>query len=168
MNIPSSIPTVCFTGHRTLTESETNTVTLRLDKTIRYLVQNCGTRDFYAGGALGFDTISALAVLEAKKEFPEIALHILVPCRGQDSKWSASERKLYEKINNAADSVELLSERYYRGCMHARNRALLDAGALCVCCLREGTTTGGTAYTVKTAVRRGIPVINLLDDNFSL
>lgn len=168
MNIPSSIPNVCFTGHRSLTDTETKTTVLRLRQIVRHLAQNYGTKNFYAGGALGFDTLAAQAVLEVKKEIPSISLHLIIPCRDQADRWSYINRKTYDEICASADSVRVLAEKYHRGCMHVRNRALLDASSLCICCLRAGESSGGTAYTVKEATRKGIPVINILGDNFPL
>jgi uncharacterized phage-like protein YoqJ len=45
---------------------------------IRYCYKN-GARFFYAGGAVGFDTIAAEAVLSLKAELPDIVLIIVVP-----------------------------------------------------------------------------------------
>lgn len=46
-----------------------------------------------------------------------------------------------------------------RGCMHERNRRLVDNSAVCVCYLTQ--PAGGTHYTVEYARRQGLSIINL-------
>ena len=65
----------------------------------------------------------------------------------------------YERIMKAADKVTYTSEQYYSGCMHKRNRHLVDNSSVCVCYLTE--STGGTAYTVEYAHKNNLTVINL-------
>ena len=67
----------------------------------------------------------------------------------------------YERIIALADEVICLSERYYKGCMHARNRFMVDNSNYCICYMTE--TTGGTAYTVGYAKQQGLHVINIAD-----
>lgn len=50
---------------------------------------------------------------------------------------------------------------YFKGCMHKRNRHLVDNSGYCICYLTR--TQGGTAYTVDYALERGLPVINIAD-----
>jgi uncharacterized phage-like protein YoqJ len=152
--------TVCFTGHRDLgTKEEKLALWNSLLSELERLIGD-GATVFRAGGALGFDTAAALAVLEMKKTHPSIRLELLLPCKNQAAKWSKEQLSVYEDILSRADSYTYLSEHYYRGVMHARNRALVDGSDVCVAYLRKGAS-GGTAYTVDYATRRGIPVINL-------
>ena len=51
------------------------------------------------------------------------------------------------------------SQAYTAGCMHKRNRHLVDNSSVCVCYLTKDS--GGTAYTVRYARKRGLEVINL-------
>ena len=165
MNFPQSeIGSVCFTGHRELSPEECALVAARLPALLRRLSAECRTRDFYAGGALGFDTLAALAVLDLRdgKHLP-VSLRLILPCRDQSSRWSLEDRAVYAEILTRADSAAVMSPAYYNGCMLVRDRELVDRADLCVCCLRPGCETGGTAYTVRCAHRAGIPVINLLD-----
>ncbi|MCL2883887.1 MAG: hypothetical protein FWF49_00185 [Oscillospiraceae bacterium] len=46
-----------------------------------------------------------------------------------------------------------------RWALQARNRALVDHSDVCVCFLNK--STGGTAYTVKYAQKKGLSIINL-------
>lgn len=154
--------TVCFTGHRDLGgEAELAHLRAALKAEVARLAKE-GATVFRAGGALGFDTEAALAVLRQRKETPEIRLELLLPCRNQAQKWSAEQISLYEKILAHADACTYVSEKYYRGVMHVRNRALVDGSDACVAFLREGAS-GGTAYTVDYAKKHGVPVINLAE-----
>ena len=65
----------------------------------------------------------------------------------------------YDRIRASADFVRVLSPTYHRGCMHVRNRYMVDRSDVCICYLR--TMTGGTAYTVGYAESRGLEIIRL-------
>ena len=51
------------------------------------------------------------------------------------------------------------AQQYARGCMHKRNRHLVDNSSVCVCYLNR--ESGGTAYTVDYAEKQGLEIINL-------
>lgn len=53
------------------------------------------------------------------------------------------------------------SEEYTRGCMHKRNRHLVDNSSACIAYLTE--SKGGTAYTVDYAAKHGLTVFNIAD-----
>ena len=139
----------CFTGHRHIPEDERPHLYAALRQIIRELVTTDGITTFYSGGAQGFDTLAAMTVLEARESFPEIRLVVVLPYANQVDRWSA------------ADEVICLADRYYTGCMFVRNRYLVDHSSLCVS--YQTKQTGGTAYTVKYALKKGVKVINLAD-----
>ena len=151
---------VCFTGHRELgSVEEKKRLYARLLLQVEESIKN-GATVFRTGGALGFDTAAALAVLETKKKHPSIRLELLLPCPNQTSGWSARQIEVYETIRDSADFVTYLSKEYFPGVMHKRNRALVDGADACIACWNGGAR-GGTAYTVNYALKKGIPVINL-------
>ena len=150
--------TCCFTGHRNIPVSECAAIQKRLDSEIRSLI-NQGFCDFIAGGALGFDTMAALSVLSLKAEFPKTRLILALPCRDQAKHWGKEDKKIYDQIHEKADEVVYSSDAYYPGCMWKRNRYMADRSAFCVCWLTEAK--GGTAYTVRYATQKGVPVVNL-------
>ena len=117
-----------------------------------------GYQYFGAGGALGFDTLAAQTILELKADYPHIKLILVLPCLSQADGWSSHDQDIYEHIKTAADKVVYTSREYSKGCMHKRNRHLVDNSSICVCYLTENT--GGTAYTVEYAKRMNLPVIN--------
>lgn len=150
--------TVCFTGHRKIPPEQVDTLALRLKATLIQLI-NDGYLYFGAGGALGYDTLAAQTVLELKKQYPNVKLILVLPCLSQTRGWSTRDIEIYEDIKNKADKVVYTSQEYTRGCMHKRNRLLVDNSSVCVCYLTE--STGGTAYTVDYAHKNNLTVINL-------
>ena len=59
--------TCCFTGHRFIAARDVDPLRELLKKEIAHQAEN-GRTVFCAGGAMGFDTVAAECVLEAKKE----------------------------------------------------------------------------------------------------
>ena len=118
-----------------------------------------GIRFFGAGGALGFDTLAAQTVLRLKKKYPDIKLILVLPCLTQARGWPTEDVEEYERIKAQADKVIYTAQEYTKGCMHKRNRHLVDHSSVCVCYLTKDN--GGTAYTVDYAEKRGLEIINL-------
>ena len=152
--------TVCFTGHRKIPPERMDTLARRLKAILIDLIEN-GYQYFGAGGALGFDTLAAQTILELKADYPHIKLILVLPCLSQADGWSSHDQDIYEHIKTAADKVVYTSREYSKGCMHKRNRHLVDNSSTCVCYLTENT--GGTAYTVEYAKKMNLVVINVAE-----
>ena len=152
------LQTACFTGHREIPVEEQSNI---LHKTAEAVMQlyNRGYRTFCAGGALGFDTLAARAVIALREKHPDMRLHLILPCPEQAARWSAPDRVLYETIKREADEVTYTSDSYTRYCMHVRNRRLVDESSACICYLKR--QTGGTAYTVNYAEEKGLQIIRV-------
>ena len=156
------IKTCCFTGHRKIPTEQTEQIIERIEKVLIGLIHekfNC----FMTGGALGFDTLAAQTVLRLKAQFPDIRLILALPCETQAKGWKHEDQHLYEEIKLAANQVIYTSSAYYRGCMHKRNRYLVDHSSICICYLKK--PTGGTAYTVNYAKKHGRFVINIAEES---
>ncbi|MBP3434792.1 MAG: DUF1273 family protein [Clostridia bacterium] len=138
----------CFTGHRNLIWEDIPSIRENLNKTVETLIAN-GVNVFMTGGAKGFDEIAAEVISSFKDRYPQIYFWVVVPY----SKKADDESLL------KADRVEALSPGYYRGCMHVRNRFMVDHADYCISYLRK--ETGGTVYTVNYAKRRGVCVIHI-------
>lgn len=154
----NSISTVCFTGHREIPTDLAINIPSALKKLLEQMIIR-GTVNFRAGGAMGFDTICALCVLELKEKYPHIKLDLILPCKNQTKGWDEGSVRAYDYILERADSVKYISEKYRSGCMHERNRALVDGSDVCVAFLMR--SSGGSAYTYTYAIRSGVEVINL-------
>lgn len=150
--------TCCFTGHRKLPVREVPGIIEGLEKEIVTLI-NAGVIYFGAGGALGFDTLAAQAVLNLKKEYPNIKLILVFPCKDQTKGWAKKDIETYEQIKQSCDKYVYTSESYVRGCMQKRNRHLVDHSSHCICYLKENY--GGSFYTVNYAKSKGLKIINI-------
>ncbi len=148
----------CFTGHREIYEGDRETLYSALLDAVEGLIAE-GFCEFRSGGAIGFDTLAADAVLSLKQKYPQIKLYIYVPCLGQDKYYTPEQKKKYLSQINSADKILCMAEHYYRGCMQARNRALVDGADCCIAYLRKDS--GGSAYTEKYAQSKNCRVIRL-------
>lgn len=147
--------TCCFTGHRILSSDFSEDV---LHRGIEYLIGK-GVDTFICGGATGFDTVCALAVLKAKKSHPNISLHIYAPCNNQSDNWKLSHRLTYKKIIKKADFVDMPDTGYFDGCMKIRNYKMVDSSAYCICYLNSAHS--GTGQTFRYAKEKGLTVFNI-------
>lgn len=150
--------TCCFTGHRKIPLDQLESVTQRLRDAVIATIKD-GYLYFCAGGALGFDTLAAQTILDLKKDYPQIKLILVLPCKTQARGWKQKDIEEYNRIMKAADKVVYTSQDCYNGCMHKRNRHLVDNSSLCICYLNSNT--GGTAYTVDYAKSVGCRVSNI-------
>lgn len=153
--------TVFFTGHRTdlfYTEDMRN-----LSRLLHKFASE-GTVDFYAGGAKGWDiTFERFVLLMRKDDFPFIKLHLILPCPPEEqiANWNKSDKKEYQELLEAADSVEVVSPHYDKSCMKKRNQRLAELGDVCVCYYNEKRTRSGTGQTVRMAEKMGKEIINI-------
>lgn len=154
--------TVCFTGHRKIPTEKTEIISQRLKATVIQLIES-GHLYFGTGGALGFDTLAAQTVLDLKRHYPQIKLILVLPCLSQSDSWCERDKQVYMDIKERADKVTYVSQIYTKGCMHKRNRYLVDNSSVCVCYLTENK--GGTAYTVNYASLKGKLIINVADES---
>lgn len=152
--------TCCFTGHRRLSAEQAEVVKVKLKYTLTEMIKE-GYLYFGTGGALGFDTLAALTVLELKKEYLRIKLILVLPCVNQTRGWNKKDVEVYDYIKSKCDKCVYTSRDYTDDCMLKRNRHLVDNSSLCICYLNRNT--GGTAYTVRYARQKGLKIINLAD-----
>ncbi len=152
----------CFTGHRNLSPEEK----LRLRPLLREEIARLageGVNTFLAGGALGFDTIAAQETFRVRAErFPFLRLVLVLPCLGQEAKWSQRDAAVYRGLLRNADEVIYTGDLYTRSCMFVRNRYLVDRSSRCLCYLTREARSG-TAYTVGYAQKQGLEVVNLAE-----
>ena len=118
-----------------------------------------GFRQFYSGGALGFDLLAAEEVLLLRENLRDLRLVFALPCGDQTGNWPEKEIIRQRQLILLADETRVLSPQYYPGCMMVRNRYMVDHAAYCVCYLKR--MRGGTMSTVAYALRQDVPVMNL-------
>ncbi len=159
-----SAKSCCFTGHRDIPDREKGQLRERLREQIIRLAGQ-GVNTFLDGGAVGFDLLAAQEVLRAKAQtLPDLRLVLVLPCLGQEARWSQWDASVYHQTLRAADEVIYTGDVYDRSCMFVRNRYLVDHSAHCLCYLKD--SSGGTAYTAKYAQKQGLSLINLANPPF--
>lgn len=150
--------TACFTGHRNIPNNKIEELEKLLDRVIEYLYSK-GVVFYGAGGSYGFDMLAEKAVIRAKERYRDIKLILVLPCRNQDKYWSDELKKEYADLLLKADKIVYTSEAYTNGCMHKRNRHLVDYSGYCISYLTKNK--GGTAYTVCYARENNLEIVNL-------
>ena len=153
---------VCFTGHRLLAKSEIPALIARVDAQLERCYEH-GYRDFFCGGALGFDALAAERVIALRKRHAGVRLIMVIPCSDQAARWKSVDTMRYERLLYAADDIRVLSPFYYDGCMQVRNRYMVDHSSLCICYWRH--QKGGTASTVAYAIKQDVTVLNVAMEN---
>lgn len=153
---------VCFTGHRNIPKSDYAGISALLAEKLRILYRH-GYTNYYTGGALGFDMIAAVTLINLKRELPDITLELALPCRNHDINWPEPQRAMIKKIIECSEAVTYVSEEYSNGCMQRRNRYMADRSSICIAYLKRNT--GGTAYTVKYADSIGCRVLNIASEH---
>ena len=87
---------VCFTGHRYL-DCDLEDLKFRVYDALERMIKNAGITDFYNGGAVGWDMLTAQEVLKLREKYPHIKLHMVLPCspESQSYKWTTEQKKTY-------------------------------------------------------------------------
>ena len=170
------IKTTCaFTGHRPKSfpwkynEAAPDCVLLKeiLAKQIKLLADR-GVTDWLSGMAQGVDLWCAQIVLDMRKKNPALKLHAILPCEGQESKWSAAAQALYRSILEQADEVVYVNREYSANCMLERNRYMVDRASILLA-VYNGAYRSGTGMTMRYAQKLGreIIVIDPISRNIS-
>lgn len=147
-----------FSGHRDIPAVAVEPLRRLLREKVSQLASE-GVTGFLCGGAVGFDTLAAEAVLTERVRTPRLTLTLALPCPEQSDRWPLSARQKYAAIREEADEVIYISDVYTRFCMMQRNRFLVDHSSRLICYLLSDR--GGTAATVRYALQQGVPVENL-------
>lgn len=156
---------VCFTGHRTIAEDKEK-LSARLYTLLERLVTEQKVTDFYTGGAVGWDALAALTVLKLRESYPEVKLHLVLPCpfEEQSAKWNEAQKEEHKHIASLADTKEITSEHLSKNAMKIRNARLVElASDYCICYWNPKHYRSGTGQTVRMAQKKGIEVINLFE-----
>lgn len=157
--------TCAFTGHRPKSfpwgydETARNCVLLKetLAAQISALAER-GVTDFLSGMALGADLWCAQIVLDLRKKNPALNLHCVLPCQGQERKWTASAQEDYHSILAQADRVIYVGQKYTQDCMLERNRYLVEHSSVLLA-VYNGSYRSGTGMTVRYAQKLGREII---------
>lgn len=117
-----------------------------------------GVTDWLSGMAQGVDLWCAQIILDLRKENPALKFHAILPCVGQERKWTASAQERYRSILAQANEVIYVGQEYSQGCMLERNRYLVDHASILLA-VYNGTWRSGTGATVRYALKKNRKVI---------
>lgn len=148
--------TAAFTGHRTYAGEADEA----LRESVLCLYER-GLRRFLVGMAWGFDLAAGEAVLALKEQFGDVELVAVVPFADFRNLFHDEILVLYDKVMASADECVVVSEQGSPHSYMRRNDYLVDNSSLVVAWW-NGHRKGGTAYTVKRALKKGREVVNLL------
>ena len=108
--------------------------------------------------AQGVDLWSSQIVLNLQKKNPALKFHCVLPCKGQESKWTASVQEHYRSILAQANEVVYVGQEYSRNGMLKRNRYLVDHSSILLA-VYNGTWRSGTGATVRYAQKLNREII---------
>ena len=150
--------TCCFTGHQDIPKCDEQKIITR----VRYLVSALlrhGVMYFGVGGAVGFDMLAAEYLLHLRDDLKkDIRIISVLPFPDWRAAWTADQVRRQDEIMRRSDKVTFVSPAYSRGVYLARDRKLVDGSAYCISYCHR--TTGGTAYTVRYARKKGLIIYN--------
>lgn len=146
-----------FTGHRPKSfpwkydegAKECRLLKETLSEQIKMLVDR-GVTDWFSGMALGMDLWAAEIVLNLREKNSALKLHCILPCEGQEIKWSDLSQKQYRSILERADERFYVSQAYTADCMLKRNRYMVDHSSMLLA-VYNGSQRSGTGATVRYA-----------------
>ena len=149
--------TCCLTGHQDVAPWEEPKILTKLRYKVDALVWH-DYRYFGVGGARGFDRLAAEYLLNLRdRDKPRIRIISVLPYPGYMEGWDEEDIARQERILRRCNKVVYVSQEK-EGAFLARDRKLVDESSFCICyCHRM---TGGTAYTVRYARQKGVPVFN--------
>ncbi len=149
--------TACFTGHRTYDGSRNND----LEVAIRGLYAQ-GYRNFLCGMAIGFDLAAAEVALSLRNELKGLRVVAVVPFEGMQRKFPIEQQNLFNRVVAEADETIILATHYAASVYAQRNNFLVDNSSAVIAYFTG--EKGGTAYTVRRAVKNLAYIINIYNN----
>ncbi len=154
--------TCCFSGHRPPRlpwgEDESHprcqALKARLDQALEQAYAR-GFRHFLCGMAQGADLYFGEAVLSLRRAHPDVTLEAAIPYEDQASHWPPADQARRLALLDQCDLETVVQHSYSPGCLHRRNRYMVDRSALLIA-VYDGTPQGGTLNTLAYAMRRGV------------
>lgn len=155
--------TCAFTGHRPESlpwrenESDPGCVALkkRLDQAVERAYDK-GYRHFICGMAKGADAYFCEAVIKLRAAHGDVTLEAAVPFPGQSDRWSRADRERYQGLLSQCDLETLIQQAHSPGCMHRRNRYMVDHAGLVIAVFNGQPRGSGTLATLNYAMLQGL------------
>lgn len=112
--------------------------------------------------AVGFDLVAAEVALSLRDELKGLQVVAVVPFERMQLRFSESQRALFERVTHGADEVITLATRYSASVYALRNNYLVDNSTAVIAYFTG--EKGGTAYTVRRAVKKLAYIINIYNN----
>ena len=112
--------------------------------------------------ALGFDIEAAEVALALRRELAELRIVAVIPFEGMQKGFSTSWQSRFERIVSEADETITLAPHYSSEVYAMRNNFLVDNASACIAYF-DGSK-GGTAYTVRRAVKGLLHLTNIYNN----
>lgn len=117
---------------------------------------NFGITTFLTGMAEGFDMIATELLLNLRDTSPHIKIVAVIPCLGQEKRWSTSQQNRYKNILTKVDKKIVLADYYTPTCMNERNMFMVKNADVCIACWNGKPS--GTKNTILFAKATGCKV----------
>ena len=156
----------CFTGHRNVPKKDIDQILNRIEKLV-YALAEKGVTSFCVGGAIGFDTIAAQHLLYLREiKGLNIRVILICPFDGFTNRWNQTQKDEFAILLSHFDEVIYKEKTGCREAYLSRNRELVDRSAYCITYCTHNY--GGTAYTVRYAMKSGVMVLNIADTDMEI
>jgi uncharacterized phage-like protein YoqJ len=120
VEINQKAKTAFFVGQDPINKSSIPNLARKLEKVIKAQIDK-GIVYFGCGGASMFDQLGGLAVLNIRKDNPDVKLIMVLPCKVRESLYSGSSTQTYKQLKENADKVVYTSERQSHDNIKKRN-----------------------------------------------
>ena len=150
--------TCCFTGHRDVPRCDEQKILTRVNYILKPLLAQ-GVKYFGVGGSTGFDMFVAEYMLDRRDRLGEkIKIISVLPFPEYREGWGEEEIRRQDRIIARSDKVIYASPANCKDVYLIRDRRLVDGSCYCISYCRR--RTGGTAYTIRYAMKKGLQVFN--------
>lgn len=112
--------------------------------------------------AIGFDIAAAEVALDLRRELAGLRVVAVVPFEGMQNRFSEDDRNRFNHIIAEADDSITLAPRYSAEVYAVRNNFLVDNSSAVIAYFTG--EKGGTAYTVRRAVKKLAYIINIYNN----
>ena len=141
-----------FTGHRDIPEDKKEYVSHEIRREVEQAVADGFTR-FISGFADGADLIFAAAVVEMKKDNPDIVLDAAIPFPGRLD----TGDELFHELLKQCGNVWYASKKYTPDSYRSRNNYIVK-NAERIIAVFGGRAKSGTGQTIRMAEKEGLDI----------
>ena len=150
--------TVAFFGHRYI--DNPLGIEELLEEHILELIEKHEYVEFLVGRNGEFDRSVASSVIRARKNYRDDNSSLVLVLPYLTAEYN-NNQKNFEDYYNDIEISYAASVAHPKAAIQIRNREMVDRANLIICYLKQ--SDGGVHKTVKYAILKGIPIINLAD-----